>query len=81
MPCPNCPTCGRAMQSVVVENGAFLCGQCGTLIAGERVHVPDLVGRCRDFETELAGLADQSLMGEWRSIGLSESINTPENRP
>lgn len=84
----NCPTCGDAMDDIQEPEsacGRWWCQQCGTLTVGHGSYTgggaPQLVVRCRQFETEIAGLSDTDPFDDWQSMGIAECINTPENRP
>lgn len=49
----------------------------------ERVEVPKLVGRCREFEKETIGVGsfdEDQLSSQWKKLGLRESIRRPEGR-
>ena len=63
-----CPTCSHTMSMVVSE--VFWCPRCGTLkhVGGswrKGFDVPKLVDRCRELRD---------------TLGISESINLPEDR-
>lgn len=88
MPCPTCScTLGKLCDS---DRGPhWLCERCGTVVVyypgdGEVVrdiYVPALVNRCRKFEPMLALVAARGDATPWRTLGIAEAINTPENRP
>ena len=83
-----CPTCDHTMQPAARdENGVTVhwCPRCGTLrLTTPRGHVndepPKLVARCREFEKQTADL-DPPILGDWRRLGIAESINPPADRP
>lgn len=62
----------------------FLCPRCGTVKIddfgrhGDKVYVPKLVERCRDFKA----VWTDDVVGEmlWRKLGIAESINVPGDR-
>lgn len=73
-----CPTCEHTMQKL---GDYFWCPRCGTVQASfgyPEPEAPALVQRCRDFAK--AREATLCIEGDWTRLGISESINTPENR-
>lgn len=71
-----CPTCDHTMERVVGD--VTWCPRCGTIQVDDAdVGVPKLVQRCRRFAREPM-TPEQA--AAWHRIGLTESINTPENR-
>lgn len=86
----SCPTCGHTMEgllqnSVCCAIKTFICPRCGTMKheSGERVtyDIPKLVERCRAYQKEFGkeNIA-QYYRNEWKRLGITESINMPENR-
>ena len=89
-----CPTCDHTLEGIESPGAAlryFHCPRCGTFVIrdatntiGDTVYVPKLVERCREFErSQLAGPEWSSTIAAakvWHSLGIRESINTPENR-
>jgi hypothetical protein len=81
-----CPTCFHTMQllATTVRDPfrVYWCPRCGTVrqtASGKEVvcESPMLVDRCRQFarnDTEAGSIA------EFRRLGITESINLPENR-
>lgn len=85
-----CPTCSHTMASIgdVAARRVFHCERCGTVkietYTGDpqnwrvEVYTPKLVERCREFEQQLNVVTTSAR--NWRTLGIAESINTPENR-
>ena len=86
MACPTCDKTMHAMGCKVSGDSFYWCPICGTVLAcdGAPPAVPALVDRCRLFrqttvhDLEFAG--NRKLDRLWHTLGISESINTPENR-
>ncbi len=85
----SCPTCSHTMELIGYCDGgsAYHCPRCGTVKHtnnfgdGEpRVYVPKLVERCRVFSKALGNATGKSLAVSWQTLGISESIHTPEER-
>lgn len=83
MPCPTCDATMEGIGSNDRGDNCFLCPRCGTVLIdafgqhGDKVYVPKLVERCREFE-RLVKVSD--IMAIWHRLGLAESINTPGER-
>lgn len=86
----SCPTCSHTMQQLLPPTPGirqfFWCPRCGTLqtVSESRLYLdaPMLVERCRKFELYMQGVAGfQDALAMFHTIGVSESINLPENRP
>lgn len=91
-----CPTCDHTMETIGIDDRGdsfLLCPRCGTVVVdafgqhGDRVYVPKLVGRCREFAAqEYAAYSPEKGHGvvdappRWRAIGIAESINLPTER-
>jgi len=43
-----CPTCDHTMESCTLTISH--CPRCGTMIMDDRIYIPKLVDRCREFE-------------------------------
>lgn len=67
----SCPTCDHTM--VMVDKGMFYCERCGTAKVGDWIYVPSLIKRCKAF-------ADEQDQSKWITLGISESINLPNER-
>lgn len=83
-----CETCGHTMQNIGQNDRGdnfFLCPRCGTVKIdafgqhGDKVYVPALVARCRNFVA--AGGLTLKQIGYWQQFGIAESINLPGDRP
>jgi hypothetical protein len=79
-----CENCGHTNQRVS-DGTWFWCPRCGTLTerpallgAVAAIHTPKLVLRCRKFARELSD--EPGLMARWKTLGIAESIDPPENR-
>lgn len=81
----SCPTCGHTLQRVGADGSSavFWCPRCGTIRAvhGSRLFVDDeapaLVGRVRRYMAEVGAGGPGTL---FRTLGLDESVYTPEAR-
>jgi hypothetical protein len=76
-----CLTCGHTMEGLC--SGWFWCPRCGTVryeaYPDEPHHTsPKLVERCQAFERTMIVVKD---LDRWHSLGIAESIHTPEERP
>ena len=64
----------------------FHCPRCGTVKVdafgqhGDKVYVPKLVERCREFGKTFVIRVDQEGKAEWIRLGIAESIRKPEDR-
>lgn len=83
-----CPTCGHTMQNVGgTDHRVYWCNRCGTLLEKgpnewERKEAPMLVERCREFEQHASEAATVlQVVRMWHRLGITESINTPGDRP
>ncbi len=86
-----CPTCDHTMECFAGggpedERNRYLCPRCGTVKVTEpdepdQVYVPKLVERCRHFDKFVRATLDGQSVQHWHGMGISESINTPANRP
>ncbi len=76
-----CPTCDHTLTMLCPDEQGrryYYCDRCGTVVVGERdVYRPTLVDRCREFA---ATLNLSELTDLWDTLGIAESINTPDNR-
>ncbi len=84
-----CPTCSATMECIGSNERAdnfMVCPRCGTVKIdafgqhGDKVYVPNLVERCRHFEQACVGKSRSGTDSAWRTLGIAESINPPENR-
>jgi hypothetical protein len=86
-----CPTCDHKLATLVDEtHKVLLCRRCGTTVVihfttpdEPVVHVPDLVERCRRFESDspvMVNIAGKTF-DYWCKAGISEAINVPSARP
>ncbi len=84
----SCPTCDHTMEFICRQTEVlrhFQCPRCGTMVAeydnGQRnVYVPKLVERCRVFSKALGNATGKNLAVSWQTLGIAESIYTPEER-
>lgn len=64
----------------------FHCPRCGTVKMdafgqhGDKVYVPKLVERCREFEP-MVYENSVGMIASWEHLGITESINLPKDRP
>lgn len=81
-----CETYYATMQHIGFNRSHAICWcpRCGTIKdespSGDPVReagVPKLVERCRTLELML----DPVSLERWKSLGVADSINLPENRP
>lgn len=89
----SCPTCSHTMQRLCEEPRPFWwCPRCGTLREASaggfvRDEAPKLVGRVRQFHERASGASGENPKitpsGEalWRTLGIAESISSPNERP
>lgn len=88
----SCPTCDHTMSRLGCQyaecTGSWACPRCGTLKIGHEdgrfdVIVPELVGRCQDFEASLTAQwsPTEEVMERMRKHGITEAIHKPEDRP
>lgn len=88
-----CPTCDHTMHSLSAADHTatlpmFWCPRCGTVRIGDtHSDTPKLVERCRTFAAEEfatyspeKGHGVTSPPARWRSSGIAESINLPDER-
>ncbi len=99
----SCNTCGATMNCLMEGHftapGIFWCARCGTIRVTtdihQSVHAPQLVERCRAWQSAAKGAtpifaaeggrstpfqaAADQMAAAWRDI--KESIHPPENRP
>lgn len=98
-----CGTCGATMHNIGTNERAdnfFLCPRCGTVLVdafgqhGDKVYVPDLVKRCREFEKIMIRLTEDGsptaegrkdiikylITDHWHRLGLAEAIHMPSER-
>lgn len=78
----SCPTCDHTMRHII--EGLWWCGRCGTITVieedeTESSEAPKLVERCRKFEHEQ--LCEPPYPTVWRTMGIAEAVNKPEDRP
>ena len=83
-----CPTCDHTLESLGRSDRGdvfFLCPRCGTVKVdalenhGDKVYVPKLVERCREFERTFppGNPPSVSYSREWERLGIAEAINPP----
>lgn len=73
-----CTTCEHTMNGI--GHATYHCPRCGTVRNPDgSVFVPALINRCRNFESTIAGVCAEHAF-RWKSLGIAEAINTPNNR-
>lgn len=86
-----CPTCSHTLGTLCVHEGMQFvnCDRCGTVVVRilegdypDRVYVPKLVERCREFEKTLPleGMPSTLTRETWHRLGIAEAIRRPEDR-
>jgi hypothetical protein len=81
MPCPTCDATMTPMGCKVTDRTFFWCPRCGTMKTCEDgpAVMPDLVHRCREFESVRLVVAAGDFRS-WYRLGIAEAINVPANR-